>query len=244
VENGMGYPVIVFVFSLLMLSNVSALADDAVRLNSVALKENGRQEDAGMVMNIPRTCTFNSYRYEIDLHGQLFFKESATCQGNDGRQLGSTDETLLVCQLDTALHCNSKMKRFPDVSFGAGERGVSVNDAITPWENSQQAAQLLPAIKLGAERNTKALDALNKSVEANLCPLLFGRFLIQFKRDGQIASDGNSGLALKTCTPKFQDICGDTQSKAQLVAMAVASKQNSDINSQDIDNFCATIKSQ
>jgi hypothetical protein len=232
----------IFVFSLLMLSNVNALADDDVRLNTITQKENGRQENGGIVMNIPRTCTYNSYRYEIDLHGQLFFKESATCQGDNGQQLGSMDEKLLICQLDPDLHCNSKMNRFPNFSFVASEQGISGNNAITPWENSQQAVQLLPTIKLGAERNTKALETLNRGLEANMCPVIFGRFLIQFKRNGNISSDSNTDTLIKSCIQRFQDICGNPQSKTQFVAMAAASKENSDINSQDIDNFCETIK--
>ena len=240
----MGRPLIIFGFSLLMLSNVSAFGDDDTRLNTVTLKENGRHESGGIVMNIPRTCTYNSYRYEIDLHGQLFFKESATCQGDSGQQLGSMDDKLLVCQLDPELHCNSMMKRFQNFSFTASEQGISANNVMTLWENSQQAVQLLPTIKSGAERNTRALETLNRGLEANMCPVVFGRFLIQFKRNGKISSDSNTDTLTKSCIQKFQDICGNPQSKTQFVAMAAASKENSDINSQDIDNFCETVKSK
>jgi len=232
----------IFVFSLLMLSNIGAFGDDDTKLNTVTLKENGRHESGGIVMNIPRTCTYNSYRYEIDMHGQLFFKESATCQGDNGQQLGSMDEKLLVCQLDPELHCKSIMKRFTNLSFAASEQGISANNAITPWENSQQAVQLLPTIKSGAERNTKALETLNRGLEANMCPVVFGRFVIQFKRNGKISSDSNADTLMKSCIQKFQDICGNPQSKTQFVAMAAASKENGDINSQDIDNFCGTVK--
>ena len=138
-----------FILSLLaLLLTGSARADDDTRLNTISLKEgNGRQEDGGVVGNVRRTCTYDYYRFEIDQHGQMFFKEAATCLGDKGQQLGGISEKRLVCQLDTALHCDSKMERFPDVSFTASEQGLSVNGSTIAWKDAQQATQLLPRIK-------------------------------------------------------------------------------------------------
>jgi hypothetical protein len=230
--------IFIFTLSVLFFSR-SVRADDDTRLYTASQKEdNGRQEPGGSVMNTPRTCAYDYYRFEIDRHGQLFFKEAATCIGNNGQQLGGTSETHLVCQLDATLHCDSSMERFPNVSFTASEQGLAMNGSAIAWKDAQQAKQMLPTIKLGAERNIKALEGLSE----NLCPLVFGRYVVQLKRDGHISSDANTEMVLKSCAQKFRDICSSPESKARMVSLAAVSKENKDVDAGDIDHFCKTVQ--
>jgi hypothetical protein len=221
----------------MVFTNVQASED--TRLYTVSLPEhNGRQEDGGMVGNMPRICTYDFYRFEIDLHGQMFFKEAATCRGPNGQAYGGMSTKTLFCQLNADLHCDSGSDRFQHAPFTATEPGLSINGTLIAWKEGQRVDRLLPLIKGGAANNTKALTGMTQ----NLCPLVFGRLVIRLKRTGHI-SDANDTTNMTTCASTFRDICGDAAAKTRMVAYASASPDNKDIKAGDIDLFCQMVPS-
>jgi len=231
--------------------STGARAERINRLSTVSLPENGHQEDGGVILGIHRTCTYTSYQYQIDPDGQLYFKENATCQGNNAQQAAPMSQMLLVCQLDAALRCvassnyksNNTSHDFTGLSYSASKQGLSANGVMAAWENPQQASQVLPEIRSGAARNTKGLETVG-------CTLAFDGVVNQFRKQGHIPTDGNSVKAMRSCVSKFKSICADPQTKAQALAMtsglhptAVNPDQGKiDINAQDVDNFCGAIQ--
>lgn len=239
---------LIVAFALILSATaMPAIAQVTGRLDTKTVKEeNNITVSIGTIAGRPASCSYHSYRLEVDPHGQLFRREFGNCGNDQNANMSTVNQAFYVCQLNSELSCKPTVGRYANVTFQVDPQGVNKAGVALAWDDPQRAASLLPTLKSGANRNSSAIAAMNKVLDTGaqetLCPMGFGRLVIQFKRTGQVSSDAGASSILQSCGPKFANICASAEQKAHLAEQAKESKDNSDIKLADIDNFCSAVK--